>query len=563
MRRFLRFLIAYLVLLECSGCGSGSSTISASGPSGSGHNVSFQAIQGLISSKNNLDQDQGLVELTHFLVNLPDVVGSKLAGDGSVWALFDDGQLLVFVNNRRPAPPTRRDAPLPRADAQIPESDLAHFANTFEGSSTFRSPLPFLITQARFSGYRIGQGGGVEELRNLRSLGSLYIDAHGGSSEDASSGDGQTAARGLVLRQGVPRSFSIWTQTRASEELDVRYQDELRSKTLIHFIAPIDDQNYERRYGITGKFVRENWTFRPHSLVFTNACSSHAADFREACLEAGASAYLGWTLNVGDALAFDAAQALYSLLSPSTDEPPVSTLDEALARLAGLGFDLDPNSQARLKVTQTPSFGLLVPSLRSLTVVDDRIVLGGFFGSEPGQVLIDGSPVALTGDWAPVELILPLPETGTQLRIRVRGRLSNTLDIPRPDNPGTVGDLSFSGVGNITSVPSRPDLEGSPMNVTLTIRNNQVVGGVIDFGPPAGFTHFFTDQPGDIGPGVTNTLTSINLTSIRGITNITIPLPRPDQTLYSGHFRSSGSGEGTTFDVRGDFVYQTTSFSQP
>lgn len=561
MTRLLRFFLSCLAVLVCFGCGSSSEPGSAFEPSGPDHNRSFQAIQSFIKAQTNLDQDQGLVDLAQFLANQPDVVGSKVADDGSVWGLFGDGQLLVFVNNRRPDPRLRSDSPIPRVDSQVPESDLAHFANTFQGSSTFRSPLPFLTNKARLSGYKIGEGGGVEDMRNLKSLGSLYIDAHGGSSEDASSTEGKAPLRGLVLKQGVPRSFSIWTQTRATQELDAQYQDELKSRTLIHFIAPIDDQNYERRYGITGKFVRQNWAFRPHSLVFLNACSSYSADFREACLERGASAYVGWTLNVADAVAYDAAEALYSLLFPGTNDPPVSTLEEALARLAMLGFDEDPTSGARLRVNQTPSFGLLVPSLRSLTVVGNRIVVTGFFGSEPGQVLIDETPVTLIGDWDPQVLTLPLPETGTHLRIRVRGRLSNTIDIPRSDNGGVVGNLSFSGVGNITSVPTRPDLEGSPMNITVTVRDNQVVDGVIDFGPPAGFTHFFTDQPGT-GPGVTNTLTNSTLTSVGASGNYTILLPGPDQTVSSGSFRLSGSGEGTAFDIQGDFVFQITLFSQ-
>ncbi len=564
-----------LIALLCCGCGNDGPlfTRSTEDPLSPGdppvppvpeRSQVLRDITTFINAAENLDQDEGLVELAYFLVEQPGVVGSKLADDGSVWALFEDGQLLVFVNNREVASPTTREllAPSLRTDSQIPRSAVAHFANTFEGSPTFSSPVGDLSEQAHSSGYQVRLGGGVEQLRQLKSLGTLYIDAHGASSAEASSPDGKSPVRGLTLKLPVPSSFAIWTQTLASEELDLHYQQELESQSLIHFIAPIDGESYERRYGITGKFVRENWTFLPDSLVFVNACTSNSFAFREACMQVGASAYLGWSKEVGDGLAFDSASTLYSLLFPGDRVPEVSTLDEALAQISSLGLDLDQQTGARLVVTRAPSFGLLVPSLRSLQVVDGEIILRGYFGAAVGQVLIDGVAQPLSRPWDAQVLTLSLPEEGTHLRVRVGGRLSNSMIIPRPEpEDDALINLEFGGSGRITNWPGRPDLVGSELRITLSIENSQVVDGRISVSQPAGFDYFF------VGDTVVNTLRNGALTSVQSVpgstTTYTIPLPSQGQTTAQAQFHFVITGEGQSVDDRGDFEYEIDFFSQP
>jgi len=517
------FALLFLMLL----CGCGSSEVSSSLTSPPAQeSVTIQRILDFIQARRDLDQDEGLVELTRFMASQSTVRGSLLADDGSVWAWLESGQLVVFANNRKLAPVAPRESapPAPRTEFSLPVSARAHFANTFGGSPGFSSPVAVLSQLASGSGYQVSRGGEVEDLRRLTSLGTLYMDAHGASSADASNETGRTPLRGLVLRQRVPSAFSVWTATRATPTLDEDYAQELNRQSLIHFIAPVDHASYERHYGITGKFVRENWTFQPHSLVFINACSSMSEDFQSACEAVGAGAYFGWTREVSDRLAHDSASALYVRLFPSSAEPSVSTIDEAFQQLRTLQLDQDLSTGAQLRwnLLSDSDFGLLVPSLRSLQVDGGTLTLRGHFGAIVGQVLIDGSPVTLSGSWNSETLRVALPEQGTLVQVQVGGRLSNSLEIPHRD--AVAPDFSLIAHGVITSHSGNSQMVGARVNLQVSIADGKVTGF---------YETVFPGSLWDFSAAAVGTIQNGVVSIADGTHKLSFSLPLPGQNTFT------------------------------
>jgi hypothetical protein len=446
--------------------------------------------------------NQAFLETADFLAQFPEIVSMKLTQDRSLWGLFQDGQIVVIVNNRVPSPgplPRQSSGPLLRA-SELPAGNRALLANTFVGSSAYTSPIPQMLNRFSTARYAVNQGAGVEALRNSGLLDLFYIDAHGANSDDvdldpALLDPSLGSVRGVLLKlraqPPVPNDvFTVWTQTKATAQLDEDYQAELKAKTLVHFLSPIEPKIFERRYGITPNFVRQHMRFGQGSLVFVNACSSYALSFRHACFDSGASVYMGWSEPVLDRSALAASQEIFEglLISPSRT-PSVTNLSEALSRLISENLDVDPNG-SRLEWSQNQNPGLpalaLLPSLRRVDQADGKLILEGEFGSEPGEVVTnEGSRLLLLSPWNYQRLECSIPPSGQSVRVVVRGRPSNSLGFTLTSGTASA-DFSAQGSLLSSSEPIYP--AGSLAQLSLKLVTGEVKDAFLRAESPSGST---------------------------------------------------------------------------
>jgi hypothetical protein len=132
----------------------------------------------------------------------------------------------------------------------------------------------------------------IEALKSIQNDGVFYINSHGDY--------GKT-------RDNV-ELWAMWTADEVTPEKDILYRDLLADGSLVRFSAihnrapiqnPFNDAiegNPETHYAITKRFIeRFNWRFGTNSFVFVNCCWSADYDFGAACINRGASAYMGWT----------------------------------------------------------------------------------------------------------------------------------------------------------------------------------------------------------------------------------------------------------------------------
>lgn len=507
MKRLVRWTRLVWLFIVCwvSGCGS-SGNIGAT-PTGVAPVTSptapdlLEGISRLVQGKD-LRSDSGLGAFLEGLGQFSQIAGLRVNVDRSVWVVFEDGQSMVIVSNRLPSAPVSPKEGVRARDLEIPVRSQARLCNMFEGSQSFRSPVSSLLTRLGSSGYGTSTEAGVEDLRAAGELGLFYFDTHGGDSALASRPvedlvpDGSTV-RGLVLRQPVAPMFALATATRSTPELDEVYKEELQEKVLIHFLFQIENTVYERRYGITGEFIKRHMKFSRDSLVFANACYSDRNSLKEAFLEAGAGGYLGWTEAVADGVAYQSAERLFDelLVSPGRD-PVVADIDLAMTRLRQDGLGIDRSNNARLEFTQGQNFGLLLPALDRVEQKPGSLVLHGQFGTVAGKILTNtGAELPRFGPWSARQLECFLPLNAQTVQVVVGERKSQTLPLPQVTSSGT---FEFSARGGVieTSEPQEYPV-GSPVQFSLRVVSGQVLDGFLRVeGPTGSFSKsFFPPAP--------------------------------------------------------------------
>ncbi|MBI3924475.1 MAG: hypothetical protein HY319_02950 [Armatimonadetes bacterium] len=419
----------------------------------------FQATQPETNS------DAQLLELAQFLDGIPEIEGVAISVDASVWAVFSDGRLLVVARNRPPSTQILgRDPWLAAQGPQVPGAPDALLANAFEIPGFFDSPVQIVEGALSGKGYQVARGAGVEDFKNAGTLGLLYADSHGAELALTP----RRGSRGLVLRREPPPEYGLWTSTEVTRAQDLLYREDLNRGRLVYYEAetnqPDGSTSPETHYAITGSFVRHYLQFSQDSFVFINACSSNSDRFRRACLDQGASAYAGWTLEVDDDLAYHAAAELFPLMAGDGSSPG-RDLADAMAELQVQGLDSDVNSGARLVFTTAPdTFGLLAPILESAARPGsgDRVELRGKFGSTAGRILVDGAEVPLIGSWDPLLLECDAPQNSQSVAVEVNGLGSNSLPLSGSTPLDPSGRWVGTHDGIVTTFGSNPPSPPSP-----------------------------------------------------------------------------------------------------
>lgn len=282
--------------------------------------------------------------LAEFIGGIPEMEGTGVHPDTSVYAQFKDGRPFVIINNRPPSTPDdlldavdaefltseepfqdpqdvrQRGLRVARSSASATGMPVSRRAILFqaEGIGINAPMLSSLVPAFSKSGCQVTSGDasltnflGVSNFGN--DIGVFYIDSHGVASwfpvqiEDPETGD--------ITLDEIPL-FMVATSTEVTPGNEMTYKPLHVSGEIGYAqLGPSILKGLERTldeaktyYLVTPSFVERRWRFGKNSFVFIDACHSArevASSFRRACLAVGAAAYAGWTDAVHDSWAYE------------------------------------------------------------------------------------------------------------------------------------------------------------------------------------------------------------------------------------------------------------------
>lgn len=410
-------------------------------------------------------------QLASFLNTLPEIDTAAVNGEvANVWALFTDGVLCMFVNNRGPATNStgastwtsdsslsdRSTVPIRQGREQKPNISVTNAAGDalplsvqarlVETLGSRYTPATATIRAMLTSnGYlpATPTSGTVNGLKLVRDDGVLYYDGHGGA--------------GFFNAAQTDSAFGLWTTTVATAANLPSYSADFVAHRVCLMVAAVgvdslgNDIN-EVHYGITSKFVTWYWqAFAQNAMVFIDACGAggaYAAPFRNAIIAKNASVYFGWTRPVfSDAAALVAKFMFDRMIGANTAAPKETppqrpfTYPDIYGDLTNRGLHIHPSTDGTTTTFRyfggPGAFGLLAPSISfmSMEEVNDLIHVYGKFGPDPGadgRVKVDGVELTVQS-WAPTEIICDIERTGTgsagPVTVEVRGDYSGTTPL--------------------------------------------------------------------------------------------------------------------------------------
>ena len=454
-------LVMMLAVVLVGGCKKEDAPIA--GPPGDGgggtsaDSVRLAALASFEAYANSLDYSNPAVYamiLEYFRSHAETYEASDTAGPRGVWTRFTDGRLFIVSDNTEatsdtpgallkavgPLQPSRGPA------ASLPSSAQARLLNALGPAfdPLFGTGAQQTVTDLRnwFSaaGYASPPSGdaSVDGLKLVQGDGVFYLSSHGSWGETRS---GQTA-------------YGIWTTDEVTPANETRLSGDLNSTPprLCWYRAldnnSIFDANRKTHYAITADFVRTYMSFGTNSLVFFNACKSDDTDFKAACIAKQAGVYLGWTNNINGLGSLTSARFFFDRLLGAHQQPPAESppqrpfeityvMEDMLLRK----LDVSTTSKGMAKLEATPLYGyggeptLLAPSIQWVIPPfipgDEKILIDGSFGEDPGQagtVTLGNGPLTIAS-WTPTRIESPAPESGGNLRVRIRGVKSNTIQL--------------------------------------------------------------------------------------------------------------------------------------
>ena len=457
-RRFLALTLGLTAGggLALSGCGGGGGSATGGATIDSAKRVAaLDLVRARFESLRGIDPDTACQQIAGYLKGLPEFEAAGVSPDRCAWGRFTDGRLLIVVNNRAISA-SRARAPKSRASRAVEFLPNSPTVRIFDNlGSAFEHVTYDLAELLPRHGYQMAGGGvlkaTVEELKKVEGDGIFYIESHGGLG----------SIRGGLDTYGI---YSGTLTTVAAEEV---YKADLDAGHLSYMIAEVDEdpvtqqRSAEPRYGIMPSFVEKYMKFGEASLVYFSACSSDNAEFKAACLRAGAGVYLGWTQTTLSFVAFSAATFLFDRLLGENKVLPVDPKDSYPMLLGGAAaalakninpvtkaaYDTAPDTGSKLTFTvgDTSVWGIAPYIVGSVYDSDSGVMtLSGYFGPNEGTVERDGTgtspgqPVSVQS-WQEKEIKLVLPDQVKTLLVRVGSRYSNVQVVG--------GNFTMSGPG--------------------------------------------------------------------------------------------------------------------
>lgn len=439
----------------------------------------------------------------------------------TVNAVLTDGLTIAIVNNRPPESTAAtatgqstsvadvspfaqmRQMLAQQANATgLPESDRA-VSVAFDGGGAVAAQVGQLLTE---SGYNVlGLGASLEDMRNYKNLGALYLDTHGVSFLRVT---GYTLnEKGYVVPTLAESIYAIQTSSQVEGKLlsMPATREDLRQGRLA--IAWVQDKNgWSAKIAITQRFIDTYWSFRK-GVVMLHACFSGSGPFRpyEQCkgsCQAGQPGVLDPTpfqqaiinrdarLLVGFNNFTNADVGIKSilffwdrLLGRNTQQPPTpparpfdwSQVSEEMKTrklltfrvpayvLGPLGFGGNDVSLAFF-FNNAPHGA--APSIKRLVVQDDaaasqgEVELHGVFPATAGSVTVDSRPASIKS-WDAEKIVIntPFGSNGAAGAVLVEGP-GNVKSNPVPLTEWT-GTVTYS------YTPNRGNLQAKS---TLTAR---------------------------------------------------------------------------------------------
>ena len=445
-----------------------------------------------------------------FMKTLPDyVVTGVHEGSLTAYGVFANGRVHLVTDNREAGPIdlsfSRSTVRQTLATTELPGSGWARLLQSFGNRQWVQEPIYDVAAMLESPGgyaMRVGKVGDARltALRTVSGDGYLYFNTHGGRAYRTTNDTG-------------PSFFSLQSSTLVtpgSENLPEIKADwdtgRLTYFTARNFDKGIDPQTgatidrADTRYGITGEFVKEYWSFASNAIVFVNACWSGVPglpegpqDFIDACWSKGAAVFFGWSNKVTPDVCFKSVRyftdrliGANKYLKESPDQrafPWDLVYQDMLTHHPTLTHD--PEHGADLIAYPRPgaSTVILDPSIKELIVDEyaEKLKLKGYFGSKQGKVMVGAGE--LTGcTWAPDTIVCSLPATGPgsngDVTVEVAGELgrirkSNVRQLTEWDIPlhylwtdayGMVG-LKYEGTGKLrfrADVGSYREKPGAP-----------------------------------------------------------------------------------------------------
>ncbi len=554
---------ALIALCQMSGCSSGSGGSGGGGGGGGGGGsadtraVLLDSITAKCGTFTGDDMTSENQQMLAFLKTKPEFVQTGLTPSGA-WGRFADGTNLFICNNINPAiepdqPDLTRSIQLLRQSQTIRNSTSTRQAmptrdgipidgtvmlgtslgSFFEG---FSNRIPNMFKTENYT--RVQPDSSLDALSKINDVSVLYMFGHGGS---------------FPIFDGGDPVFNVWSSTLRARDgsTDTPYLADLHSGAVSYFVAqayPTDPKikgpkkNYfETHYCFSSKFVTKYWTGKldKDSLVFMNTCDSAspaALDFELACLNAGASYYLGWSdrMMIGEGLASAAFLFDRMLGSNSTElgaslkaTPPQRAFsilevlnDMSTHNRSGAAYALDKSGPAPVKkgdavtiatlqpMSLNQKFEQLAPSIHDLAINEgaDELSINGFFGDEKGSVSI-GSTDMVIKEWTPISITCKLDRTGTDSSGPVKvynhgGHVSNIVPLTAWHGTGTYTveeagslkmvmtfDMRFRGDyhGPRTGPGVTPDDPAMSFNLPLSTTGTYAFSGTYT-SPPGTFT---------------------------------------------------------------------------
>ena len=482
MKVFVRYLcIAVFASIFLTGCtkkdisnpvdvgGNQNTSTSLTEISNAQRTAVFKSLTSIADSLQRVNPSAMNSTLLNYFSSRPEFQSSGTGPDGTVYAVFGDGRVLICGDNLADKPlggisqqtmeGVAQPQSLSKASSNLPGFRSVLLMNAL-GSRFDYSDGTTGVTKMNQDLVRIFNAGGykdvtqsvatIEGLKTVRGAGIFHLSTHGGTG---------------VLADRKTGVYSLMTATARDSTKDIGiYKDDFDQKRLTYMLFP-NAKSADGKptsflvYGITPSFVTQYMSFPTNSLVYITACSSSSTEMRAAFSQAGASVYGGWTNSTVGFQAFDAARFFFDrclgtdLVAPipSPRQRPFGwayVLDDMTYR--GLSKSVAAVGTSNLVFTSLKGdLTDLLPTLElsSFTSYGSYMTLdvGGDWGATAGKVLLNGLEQHLTKPWKPGSLEMDLPIGGGNLQIDVNGLLSNVVQLTQWD-----GTITYTVTGRGT-----------------------------------------------------------------------------------------------------------------
>jgi hypothetical protein len=425
----------------------------------------------------------------------------------SVQAVLVDGTSILLNNNRPPGaePDSGRMGDLwraqagemtPRLAADNVPSSRRYVATAFDGGASVAAAVGSLLTG---KGYvSAGLGPSIENMKNYRNLGALYLDTHG---------TGWTLVN--QIRQNPDGSYNIqWgessyglqSSTRVNAQvLGTTYKADLEAGRLIISFVEVNGK-HEAMLSITERFIRAYWDL-DDAIVMIHSCFGGAGPFtsqgqcygncenlpntvfdprpiRSAILSAGARVVVGFDNYTNADVGRSSILFFFDRLLGSNEQAPTSpptrpfdfaevwgemgrrnltTFQKPAWTLGSFGIG---GNQVNMTFDAAPAGGsstALAPSIRYVDVIDDagesagQVEIYGSFGEKEGKVEVDGRDIPVTS-WSKNKIVAAPPWNGLGSRGYLVVKANDSVRsnfIPFTEWRGSVTLTYEPGAGNL------------------------------------------------------------------------------------------------------------------